>query len=792
MMSFDIFDTLIFRRCSPDAVLHSVSMYLDHEVAARGIAIAHGGALGAYHAAYAKLARRSAAHGQDDEVYTTEIYGEWVREAVGGGDPELAENVRAKMREIELQVCEANPLMRPVLERIRSTGVRMIYISDMYIGNECVSAILEKARLLDLFDAGYVSSDHALLKRTGRLFQFVLEREGVQPSRVLHCGDNPHSDGDRAANAGLQAVIVRDKQCIERYESMHYRYLRWLVNPRGDAGALAASFAQSMPGDYLTAPEAYARRVLGPIYASFMHRVVERCFESGIEQVFFLAREGFFLKQIFEKIASRRHEQLPIPRTTYLGVSRLTALFLGTKHFGMREVSLALSNGPRNLSNLFSALRISEEKLAAIGARHGMPDIHAILPEYFMSWGPFLALLDDPEISVVVSARHEESRELLEQYLQQEGFFDHKKVAIVDVGWAGQIQDSLYRGCRDRADCPQIFGYYLGMNLTGHHRKSPGNWMEWVICDQCHLEWNGISALQFPQSFEAITRSPHGTVIGYERKGDVVEPVLKADDVPSRQAEMLDDGLIALLQAGILDYVDHYATAISMLRLDAGQTLAYGKQLTGRMVRFPTFSEAGYLLRLNNVSDLGAGTLYQMGGVDHLSVLRPRRLKNLLRSSFWKYGTLALTGRAATLLQLVWNVRVDARSLPVRRASLDHGIAFHRPADVSDEARRTVVETVRRSRLGEDIPEVTAALVQKERRKYRYVDAHRATQPLTLHEALKLYGAWRISAAYAKWTKRHMPSISAEPLGTYFRQALFAQPGTRRAVARIRRVIARK
>ncbi|SDC66609.1 HAD family hydrolase [Paraburkholderia lycopersici] len=798
LLSFDVFDTVIFRRCSPDAVLHAVAAFLDRELRARNIAVRHGGSLGAYHAAYATLAHRNAAAGFDDEASTSALYGEWVREAAGHEDAALAERVREHMRERETSVCEANAYLRPLLEKARGYGVRMIYVSDMYIGNECVSAILEQAGIAQYFDHGYVSSDHALLKRTGRLFGAVLEAEGVAAGDVLHCGDNVRSDGERAAEAGLNAVVIRDAGCIERYESLHYRFLRWLAQPESAAaGSLCASFAQALPGTWTTGPEAYGVRVLGPIYASFMHRVVESCLERNVEHVYFLAREGYFLKQIFDEIARRRYGGRPLPQTTYLGVSRLTALFLGSRHFGLREISLALSNGPRNLLNLFSALQIERKRLGEIGARHGIADVEAILPDYFMSWGPFLALLDDPEISEIASGRHMGSQELLNDYLAQEGFFDHQRVAIVDVGWAGQIQDSLFRGVRYRADCPQMFGFYLGMNLSGHHRKTPGNWMDWVICDQAHLEWNGIAALQFPQSFEAITRSPHGTVVGYQRASETIEPVLKSDDVPSRQAEMLDDGLIALFQSSVREYVRHYTTAISMLSLHAAQTLPYGKQMTGRMIRFPTATEAGYLLRLNNVSDLGAAEMYRMGNLERLSVLRTKRLAQSLRSSFWKYGTLALTGRAAVLLQMIWNVRTDARHVPVIPASLDHGIVFHLPHDraivVEDEREPAAQGTLARVRasFGAGIAEVSAQLVERERRGYRFVDAYGATQPLTLREATRLYVAWRLAVLYCRLTKRRIPAVSAEPIGAFLRQHFLAQPHARRVAARLRHALHR-
>ena len=56
---------------------------------------------------------------------------------------------------------------------------------------------------------GYVSSEYALTKRTGKLFKKVLELESVKSKEVLHLGDNLRSDWFRLKLIGVKAILVK-------------------------------------------------------------------------------------------------------------------------------------------------------------------------------------------------------------------------------------------------------------------------------------------------------------------------------------------------------------------------------------------------------------------------------------------------------------------------------------------------------------------------------------------------------------------------------------------------------
>lgn len=77
--------------------------------------------------------------------------------------------------------------------RLRSNqGV--VFVSDMYLPSAFIQGVLKR---YDLFRAGdrlYISGELGVSKGSGNLFRLLLEQLAIQPSELIHCGDNRHAD----------------------------------------------------------------------------------------------------------------------------------------------------------------------------------------------------------------------------------------------------------------------------------------------------------------------------------------------------------------------------------------------------------------------------------------------------------------------------------------------------------------------------------------------------------------------------------------------------------------------
>lgn len=102
--------------------------------------------------------------------------------------------------EIEEKLCYANPYMLQVWKRLQELEKRMIIVSDMYLPRSCIERILQKAGYTGA-ERIYISNEYGENKAGGALFHRVLR--DFSGNRIVHIGDNPHSDHKMAQKCGL-------------------------------------------------------------------------------------------------------------------------------------------------------------------------------------------------------------------------------------------------------------------------------------------------------------------------------------------------------------------------------------------------------------------------------------------------------------------------------------------------------------------------------------------------------------------------------------------------------------
>lgn len=786
VVSFDVFDTLIHRRLAPEAITRAVAFWLSEQLIDQGFSIIVN-VLEARHKVYSQLIHEKAARGLDLDVSLDELVLPWVRECVGKpfmGDTQLSEQLASIELDYEISSCFCNADFLALTTELKNRGIRLIYTSDMYLGAKYINEILSACGYKNLFDAQYVSGDLALLKRTGRIFEAVLTSENIPSSDLIHVGDNEFSDGIKPAEHGILALVHLERDLIKRNRRMQYDHER-AKSDRSWLGVLAAQFTEAGLDEVGTVEEAYGRRILGPILAPFIHRIVERCKQENIQHIYFMAREGYILKTLFDDLAPAIFDSKNAPKSYYLCVSRLTTFLASMKGFSLREISASLNNTPYySIQTLFAPLKIESETLSRIALKHGIVDINAPLPEFFLQWSPLSQLIQDTEITAIISRKSSTMRAHLSQYLEQIGFFDVHRVAVVDIGWSGQIQANLYNAISDLPECPQIFGFYLGTTLAAHWRKTPNNWMEWSHTDQCHLGWSGKSALEFVQGLEAAVRAPHGTVIDYQIVSDYIHPVFKSNSDTSRQAEMRDDTLLALMQHGIQVYGGLYSKVVQMFNITSHDTLPYARTMLNRMVRFPTPREARFFLNANNVSDLGSSEVLVLGAGGSPSLWHFRKFKRILRQSFWRYGTVALT--RSTIIQWIFVVSAATRAIAKKWQSLDPGIVFsnYTPPPPEKSALSTSTDN---NMLFEQISNDHAQLVLKGRKERRKNQLHGLTSPLTLGEMIAAYTAFKASSLACKLSGRHTPYQDGMSIRGWISRELAQHPKLKDLLVSIRK-----
>ena len=166
VISFDVFDTLIFRPFSkPTDLFYFVAEALDYPD---------------FPGIRKEMERRAREERYrkegDREVTFAEIYAVLERETGIGQEEGMGTELDAECR-----YCFANPY---------------IVTSDMYLREADIRRILEKAGY-GKFDAYYISNEYRCSKHDGKLYERVRQEEG-EGRRYVHVGDNPCSDVEKS------------------------------------------------------------------------------------------------------------------------------------------------------------------------------------------------------------------------------------------------------------------------------------------------------------------------------------------------------------------------------------------------------------------------------------------------------------------------------------------------------------------------------------------------------------------------------------------------------------------
>ena len=649
IVSFDVFDTLVRRSIAPPqqvkvpAAKKMVEILAEHRISTTVEACLQSRQL------VSRILRKSEAdRGNDPEAPIRQIFTDWLQHHLGGNtrEAEIERLLQAELQ-AELTVCYPTAGMKTVLEEMKRVGKRLIYISDMYLGTGEVSRILERCEYGDLFDAGYISGNIGLSKKTGRLYQHVLRKENIDASALTHIGDDRKADVYMARQMGISALWFHDPV----YEKWRIRHRRLKKLSGMTIDWEGARWAEMDPPDSNTSKvarfdHAYAigLHLLGPVLTNFIHQVMDRVAHDGTEVVLFPAREGFILLSIYNRLAAELHNPAP-PPGIYAFLSRQSTFLASVTHVGDREIIRGLQTRP-TLRKMLNKLSLSPARLETIAARYGLDDFDEMI-EAPATDERLQRFFSDPEFTEILSAARKRCKKLLGDYLQQCGFWPAARAALVDVGWTGTIQESLAMAFEERPEWPYLNGYY--MSLLGRSRskvqESIKSTFNGIYYDHRHSRYRpGLS--RFTELFENATRAPHPTTIGYRRlPNGQVQPVLDESTSVFYTAEQGSRHLLASLQAGILDYVDRYAKTLPYKMRSAGDDSTYMAHMIDRLIRYPSKTEAAVLRQLAYSNEFG-GMVFVPGksatDVDALqNPSRERLSKGKVFNHMWREGVYA-------------------------------------------------------------------------------------------------------------------------------------------------------
>jgi len=646
-VSFDVFDTLLARCIEPpDAVLERLAQLVADKLPAHSSAQVLAARREAEHA----LRQEMLAQGLDHECHHDTLVQAWVTRLAGQRDVLLEAFIHTQERRLETLALAAKPGAVALLGWLRQQQVRVIAVSDMYLGHDHVYALLDACGLGALIDQVYVSSEFGLGKYSGRLHSQVLALEGLQPAQVVHVGDNLVSDMRAPLRLGIEAVFLDEKaqRLRRRRQALSARMARLGGVWSGRHFFEAVAVRQNMLQRAGQAGEAffhhYGRDVLGSAFATFTLALTEKIAQQRPDKIFFLARDGYLFMRLYERwCALQPAPQQPWPQPVYVYASRrvvaMASIADGLRH---EQAIVALYNPKQQgLLSVLKTFGLAAADFEALARAHGFTDMAAPLAD----WNDvrLQAFLADEQVQARIRPVGQAARAHLQAYFEQQGFFACERAALVDIGWNGTIQKFLYESFGQRPDYPEVHGWYLAFVAAMHGDFGMGERIEGLLLDARRGDAYERAPMDFEEIFEQAARAAEGTTLGYQAVEGRIVPLLKSDDSPDRHGELACNPLIAQLQAGVLEHLEDFHAVWSLTGYKAQQLKPYVQALLERAVVYPTPEEVAHIGQLVHTEDFGHDHTLDIAPppVGWLDLLRPRQLYRRLRPLAWKFAAFA-------------------------------------------------------------------------------------------------------------------------------------------------------
>ena len=455
-------------------------------------------------------------------------------------------------------------------------GKKIIVVSDMYLPEQSIRKLLEKNGFTGA-ERIYVSCEYGKSKADGGLYEIV-KSEWEGKGRIIHVGDNPHSDQAMAKKVGIAACpypqVNRNMLLYRPYDMSYlvgsgYRGIvsNWLYN---------GLHTYSMEHEYGFIYGGLF--VLG--YCEYIHEYYER---EGLDKILFLSRDGDILKKAYNAL-------YPEDVTEYVYWSRKAATKLMAaedKHDYFRRFLYHKQGQGYTIREILSSMEL--EFLA-----DELGDWHTIWLDWIArneadsSAEHFVDLRPEEELTEkngfllrrFIEAKWDRVWAVYEPQLHAaEAYYRERlsgcsRVAAVDIGWAGSGAMALSHLVEQVWKMPcVVMGIIAGTNTP--YNAEPD-------ASEPFLQSGKLVAYLYSQShnrdllkkhdpnkdynvyWELLLSSPQPQFVGFYEAAGTTEAGYEKDPQTGGLLRFgkrdIDPDKAAEIQRGILDFVKEYST----------------------------------------------------------------------------------------------------------------------------------------------------------------------------------------------------------------------------------------
>lgn len=404
IISFDVFDTLIFRPFTSPRVLFSImesrlgiykfsKIRVDSENEARMI--------------------KQKKYGHNN-VTLREIYDLIAKKT------NLCANLTSQLEyELEINYCYANPYFQKIISECLKKNKKIIICTDMYLSKEQIKEILLKNNY-PIIDEIYVSSELNKSKKKGDIYDIIKGK--YRNYKIIHIGDNPISDIENAKKLDIDTHYYQNINNIgtkNRINDMSYIIGRIY-------SAIINNHLYHQNHNY--SEEYKLGYIYGGIYVlGFVQWINKFAITHNIDKILFLSRDGDIYSKMYDKLPNHREWE-------YFYWSRLAGMKITASENFYEFCQRMIWHKARGIYTI---------KINTLLTFLGIEWLTRNLNDYNLSINDILSKSTAPRIEnlfydnkdKIISSFQSDINATIE-YLRQ-SIDDAKSIAIVDVGWAG-------------------------------------------------------------------------------------------------------------------------------------------------------------------------------------------------------------------------------------------------------------------------------------------------------------------------------------------------------------------
>lgn len=555
ILSLDIWDTVLRRKCHPDESKLFVCRYilLKH----------YKGIEDVYRDLYLlakervnseiELATKYKKESFDDEYHIEEVFDNWLGKILKESYSESLDikDLIKELISIELNHEKYITYLDPnILSIIKQYDYeKCVYISDFYGDSSFIDEILREVKCPINFEKGFVSCDYKLNKKSGRLFKEVHNILGIKPDEHIHIGDNIKSDVKIPSQIGIKSYHYQPKIEVKNKEVFESQYNFRKDSIKNYYEKLLDRLLNISDNKFDSNEQKELYR-LGKKYSivffTFIFFIIEDVIKNDGETVYYFTREGEFFKQIHDKILENNPLGVDIPKGKILEVSRMATFTPSLREITIEEMKRLWNQyHEQSVKTLFKTLNIDDKKYAKYFEKYDI-DINEDF-EIIYENSKIIDLFNDNKFISDLSKEINIKKSNLTSYFTSKGIDNNTdNMFIVDIGWRGSIQDNI--ACI--YDKKKIQGYYFGifesLNKVLSNTKKKG----FVSKEMCE---DRMWIFKYVDPFEMLCNSPTGTTISYEYNE---QNEIYAVRGKAKEEDIIFDQYIKYFQNGVLDSIE--------------------------------------------------------------------------------------------------------------------------------------------------------------------------------------------------------------------------------------------